>query len=106
MTDKTDDPITTEPNSGLSRWATAFGFWFQKRRGKRAHNNFIHQLLSEDKRVLEDIGVPRSELVRELGYDPYQLSFLQAGPLLRIPNSSANSEMKMNHAKRYRSYYW
>lgn len=67
ITDKLDHYGSVE---FMPKWTERIASWFLAKKRKRACKQTILHLLSLDDRKLQDIGLPRAELTRELGYDP------------------------------------
>ena len=67
ITNKLDHFGCAEPTP---KWTGRIASWFLAKKQNRASKQTILHLLSFDDRKLEDIGLTRAELTRELGYDP------------------------------------
>ena len=67
--------------SWVNEWTTEIVSWFHERREKNIRNRAIRLLLTRDERLLNDIGVSRSELVGELGHDPGEMPKSLTRPL-------------------------
>jgi len=67
ITDKLDHIGSIE---STPKWTGRIASWIQARKRKRASKQAILHLLSFDDHKLEDVGMTRTELIGELGYDP------------------------------------
>lgn len=67
-------------------WTAEITSWLRARRKEFSRNREIRHLLSYDKRLLEDAGLSRSDLVWELGYDPRELPGLFGAALYLFPH--------------------
>ncbi len=67
ITDELDHFGPTEPSPG---WIGRIASWFLAKKQQRATKRAALHLLSFDDRKLQDIGLTRAELARELGVDP------------------------------------
>ena len=68
------------------RWTAEIGSWFRARRERHVRNQYVLHMLSYDERLLEDIGLSRSELVGELGHDPCELPEWFGAKIYRGPH--------------------
>lgn len=67
ITDKLDHFGSAE---STPKWTGRIASWFLAKKRNRASKQAVLHLLSYDDRELEDMGLTRAELTRELGYDP------------------------------------
>lgn len=102
MAQETDGLHSFGSNSSKDRWALAIASGFRTWREERAKKLVIQQLVDQDERILEDIGLSRSKLVRDLGHDPCDLpGHFNAGTYLN-PNFQNQCSISQNHASRRR----
>lgn len=67
---------------------------------KRARKQSLKLLSTHDERILEDIGLQRSDLVEELGYDPSELPRLLRASAYNNPYLWNDHVMNSDHARR------
>ncbi len=97
-----DSPHCITPISITGRLRSTIASWFRAWCEKRARKRSLNLLVTHDKRILEDIGLLRSELVGELGYDPSELPRLFGASAHINPYLWNESGISSDHAKRWR----
>lgn len=95
-----EGPHSIAPMPITDKWIKAIDSWFRVWCEKRARKQSLHLLASHDERILEDIGLPRSELVRELGYDPSELPRLFGANAHINPYLWKENDISSDHVRR------
>lgn len=96
----TDRQYSVDSTSSKGRWIASMADWLTNWRRKYLRKQEIKELLSCNESVLDDIGLLRSELVSELGFDPHEIPPMYGASVYPSPFIGYESVTNSNHGKR------
>lgn len=100
MAHKTAHLYGNERTFKMDKWMSVVVSIFHRWHEKNARKQDIKRLLASDERFLDDIGLQRTELVSELGYDPHEVPPMYGASVYPNPYIGYQSTIKKNHARR------
>lgn len=101
MAYETNRQICTDPNRRTKNLVRSIACWVVRQIGKYQKNQAFTTLLRDKDRVLDHVGLHRSDLVRKLEYDPREWDRMRAAAAYPNPYlwnlSAMNSDSTKSH---------